>query len=82
MPLTVILELTERALTTSPRSCCRPWRGSGRSAGAWPWTTSVLTRPPWRCCPSSSPDVVKLDLALVQQRPTSQIAGRRQRGER
>jgi len=55
LPLTVVLELTERALTGQPAQRCRPSPGSASWAGASPWTTSAPTRRRWRCCRWSSP---------------------------
>jgi diguanylate cyclase (GGDEF)-like protein/PAS domain S-box-containing protein len=74
MPLTVILELTERALTTQPAQLLQTvarvralgWGVALDDVGADPASLALL--------PLVQPDVVKLDLALVQQRPTSQIA--------
>ena len=55
-------------------SCCAPSSGCAPSAGASPWTTWAPTRCRWPSCRCCAPDVVKLDLRLVQERPGPAIA--------
>lgn len=74
LPLMVVLELTERALTSSPAQLLQTvarvrslgWGVALDDVGADPASLALL--------PLVQPDVIKLDLALVQRRPTSQIA--------
>ena len=70
----VILELTERALTARPaqllqtvaRARAAGWGIALDDVGADPASLALL--------PMLRPDVIKLDLRLVQQRPTGEIA--------
>ncbi len=74
LPLTVILELTERALTSQPAQLLQTvarvralgWGVALDDVGADPASLALL--------PLVQPDVIKLDLALVQKRPSAQIA--------
>ena len=74
LPLTVVLELTERALTSQPAQLLQTvarvralgWGVALDDVGADPASLALL--------PLVQPDVIKLDLALVQKRPSSQIA--------
>lgn len=73
-PMQVVIELTERALTDRPAELlalvgeirARGWRVALDDVGADPRSLALM--------PLLRPDVVKLDLALVQQRPTLDIA--------
>lgn len=70
----VVLELTERSLAAQPaellalvgRIRARGWGIALDDVGAHPDSLALL--------PLLQPDVIKLDLRLVQQRPTSEIA--------
>lgn len=72
--LTVLVELTERALTTGPTELLRAvdWlRGGGfcialDDVGVDPRSLALM--------PFLAPEMIKLDLALVQRNPTSTIA--------
>ncbi len=74
LPLTVVLELTERALTSNPAQLLQTvarvralgWGVALDDVGADPASLALL--------PLVQPDVIKLDLALVQQRPSAHIA--------
>ena len=74
VPLTVILELTERALISRPAELLQSvaqvralgWGIALDDIGADPASLALL--------PLVRPDVIKLDLRLVQQRPTAEIA--------
>jgi len=74
LPLTVVLELTERALTSQPAQLLQTvarvralgWGVALDDVGADAASLALL--------PLVQPDVIKLDLALVQQRPSSHIA--------
>lgn len=74
-PMQVVIELTERALTERPAELLalvgeirrRGWRVALDDVGADPRSLALM--------PLLRPDVIKLDLALVQQRPTLDIAG-------
>ena len=74
LPLTVVLELTERALTSQPAQLLQTvarvralgWGVALDDVGADPASLALL--------PLVQPDVIKLDLALVQRRPSAQIA--------
>ena len=64
------------------RSCCAPSSGCARSAGASRSTTSAPTSMSLAFMPLLRPDVVKLDLRLVQERPGPAIAADHERGQR
>ncbi len=74
MHCAVVLELTERALIAEPaellalvgRIRARGWGIALDDVGAHPDSLALL--------PLLQPDVIKLDLRLVQQRPTAEIA--------
>lgn len=74
LPLTVVLELTERALTSQPAQLLQTvsrvralgWGVALDDVGADAASLALL--------PLVQPDVIKLDLALVQQRPSSHVA--------
>jgi len=74
LPLTVVLELTERALTSQPAQLLQTvarvralgWGVALDDVGADPASLALL--------PLVQPDVIKLDLALVQNRPSAHIA--------
>jgi len=74
LPLTVVLELTERALTSQPAQLLQTvarvralgWGVALDDVGADPASLALL--------PLVQPDVIKLDLALIQDRPSAQIA--------
>jgi diguanylate cyclase (GGDEF)-like protein/PAS domain S-box-containing protein len=74
IPVTVVMELTERALTSRPAQLLRTvarvrangWGVALDDVGADPASLALL--------PLVRPDVIKLDLALVQHRPSSHIA--------
>ncbi len=74
VPLTVVLELTERALTARPAELLQTvsrvralgWGVALDDVGADPASLALL--------PLVRPDVIKLDLRLVQQRPSADIA--------
>ncbi len=74
MPLTVVLELTERALTSQPAQLLQTvarvralgWGIALDDVGADPASLALL--------PLVQPDVIKLDLALIQNRPSAHIA--------
>jgi len=74
LPLTVVLELTERALTSQPAQLLQTvarvralgWGVALDDVGADPASLALL--------PLVQPDVIKLDLALVQDRPSAHIA--------
>ena len=74
VPMTVVLELTERALTAQPAQLLQAvarvralgWGVALDDVGADPASLALL--------PLVQPDVIKLDLALVQRRPSSHIA--------
>jgi len=74
LPLTVVLELTERALTGQPAQLLQTvarvralgWGVALDDVGADPASLALL--------PLVQPDVIKLDLVLVQKRPSAHIA--------
>lgn len=74
LPLTVVLELTERALTSQPAQLLQTvarvralgWGIALDDVGADPASLALL--------PLVQPDVIKLDLALVQNRASAHIA--------
>jgi diguanylate cyclase (GGDEF)-like protein/PAS domain S-box-containing protein len=74
LPLTVVLELTERALTSQPAQLLQTvarvralgWGVALDDVGADPASLALL--------PLVQPDVIKLDLALVQNGPSAHIA--------
>ncbi len=74
LPLTVMLELTERALTSHPAQLLQTvariralgWGVALDDVGADPASLALL--------PLVQPDVIKLDLALVQTRASAHIA--------
>ncbi len=74
LPLTVVLELTERALTSQPAQLLQTvarvralgWGIALDDVGADPASLALL--------PLVQPDVIKLDLALVQGRASAHIA--------
>jgi len=74
LPLTVIVELTERALAARPAQLLQTvarirsygWGVALDDVGADPSSLALL--------PMLRPDVIKLDLRLVQQRATQEIA--------
>jgi len=74
LPLIVVLELTERALTSQPAQLLQTvarvralgWGVALDDVGADPASLALL--------PLVQPDVIKLDLALVQKRPSAHIA--------
>lgn len=74
LPLTVVLELTERALTSQPAQLLQTvarvralgWGIALDDVGADPASLALL--------PLVQPDVIKLDLALVQHRASAHIA--------
>jgi len=74
LPLTVVLELTERALISQPAQLLQTvarvralgWGVALDDVGADPASLALL--------PLVQPDVIKLDLALIQNRPTAHIA--------
>jgi len=74
LPLTVIVELTERALAARPAQLLQSvtrirsygWGVALDDVGADPSSLALL--------PMLRPDVIKLDLRLVQQRATQEIA--------
>ncbi len=74
LPLTVVLELTERALTGQPAQLLQTvarvrklgWGIALDDVGADPASLALL--------PLVQPDVIKLDLALVQNRASAHIA--------
>lgn len=72
--LPVVLELTERALTSRPAELLR-LVGRARAQG---WSIAVddvgADRNSLALLPLLRPDVIKLDLRLVQERPTGDIA--------
>jgi len=74
LPLTVLLELTERALTSQPAQLLQTvarvralgWGIALDDVGADPASLALL--------PLVQPDVIKLDLALIQDAPSAHIA--------
>jgi len=74
LPLTVVLELTERALTSQPAQLLQTvarvralgWGIALDDVGADPASLALL--------PLVQPDVIKLDLALIQGRASAHIA--------
>jgi hypothetical protein len=73
--LRVVVELTERALTARPAELLHAvarmrewgWSIALDDVGADPRSLALL--------PLLAPDVIKLDMRLIQQRPTTEIAG-------
>ena len=74
MPCQIVVEFTERALIADPTTLLgmvarirdREWGIALDDVGAHPDSLALL--------PLLQPDVIKLDLSLVQQRPSAQIA--------
>ena len=70
----VVLEITERALTTRPADLL----AAVGQARTWGWHVAVddvgAERASLALMPFLAPDVIKLDLRLVQQRTTVQVA--------